>query len=612
MSRRESRASLTSRQNDALFEFESFKKKFLLANKHITKLNSTLSVRIEELNAQISTLYVENLRLRASEIALAAQLKREKEKSRKVMAEAEAATLSLTKHLHYIRQSLNIPEASPTPPSPPSPRARRPTVPNPTSPTSPQANRISRAPGVPGIYEDEEPLPSSSEQDPEPGKSPGRRKSTRSKPRLSASKLPLPTLTSSPPPPPVPTTSTHTHMDLASLSTPSSKRKPSRRQSGLLTVNTEALSVPRPASPAFGSPIRLQAGRAEEEEERAVAREVMLVHDEDAMDVDVFESNAKKEKERKKNNKKNINMYTHEMNEVQDIGEGGARSRSSKRQRDEDDGTDIPKFKLKDVTNSRSALQPIDNTVHEPEEPTSASRPFLAAGSDPTSRPNSRGSTSPVPPPDSDPNAVGGRERRVRKSVNYAEPKLNTKMRKPDPAPGGETIKKKRTSAAAIMVPSSSSSSRKQLEQDGDEGEETEARSSLEQPALPLRNARGGFVDPELFPLPPSRPSSSIAGSYSPGPPAKLSSASSSSGSSGGSLSVRKRKSRPQLTPNEEDESDGAEADGEYVPPGQRGAWINTEGRRKAVSVRRVLTNVGGDETRRTQEGEGRRHSMAV
>lgn len=55
------------------------------------RLNSTLSVRIEELNAQISTLYVENLRLRASEIALAAQLKREREKSRKVMAETEAA-----------------------------------------------------------------------------------------------------------------------------------------------------------------------------------------------------------------------------------------------------------------------------------------------------------------------------------------------------------------------------------------------------------------------------------------------------------------------------------------------------------------------------------------
>jgi hypothetical protein len=55
------------------------------------RLNSTLSVRIEELNAQISSLYVENLRLRASEIALTAQLKKEREKSRRVMADAEMA-----------------------------------------------------------------------------------------------------------------------------------------------------------------------------------------------------------------------------------------------------------------------------------------------------------------------------------------------------------------------------------------------------------------------------------------------------------------------------------------------------------------------------------------
>ena len=56
-----------------------------------TRLNSTLSARIEELNAQISTLYVENLRLRASEIALTSQLKKEREKSRKILADAETA-----------------------------------------------------------------------------------------------------------------------------------------------------------------------------------------------------------------------------------------------------------------------------------------------------------------------------------------------------------------------------------------------------------------------------------------------------------------------------------------------------------------------------------------
>ena len=55
------------------------------------RLNSTLSVRIEELNAQIHALNVENLRLRTAEIQLASELKREKEKSRKIMADAEAA-----------------------------------------------------------------------------------------------------------------------------------------------------------------------------------------------------------------------------------------------------------------------------------------------------------------------------------------------------------------------------------------------------------------------------------------------------------------------------------------------------------------------------------------
>lgn len=56
-----------------------------------TRLNSTLSMRIEELNAEITILQVENLRLRQSEISLLTQLKREREKSRKVMADAEAA-----------------------------------------------------------------------------------------------------------------------------------------------------------------------------------------------------------------------------------------------------------------------------------------------------------------------------------------------------------------------------------------------------------------------------------------------------------------------------------------------------------------------------------------
>ena len=42
-----------------------------------------------------------------------------------------------------------------------------------------------------------------------------------------------------------------------------------------MTVKMDALSVPHAACPAFGSPIRLEAGRAEEEEVMAVDMEVM-------------------------------------------------------------------------------------------------------------------------------------------------------------------------------------------------------------------------------------------------------------------------------------------------------------------------------------------------
>lgn len=63
----------------------------LLTPVSLLRQNSCLSAKIEELNAHISSLYVENLRLRASEIALSSQLKREKEKCQKIMADAEAA-----------------------------------------------------------------------------------------------------------------------------------------------------------------------------------------------------------------------------------------------------------------------------------------------------------------------------------------------------------------------------------------------------------------------------------------------------------------------------------------------------------------------------------------
>jgi hypothetical protein len=343
MSRRESRVSMNVRQNDALFEFENcmcafcfyftislpdvrwhtVKKKFLLANKHITKcvltftpntppepqenlrrLNSTLSVRIEELNAQISSLYVENLRLRASEIALAAQLKREQEKSRKVMTEAEAAvrgmvhiivastyhlqTLNLTKHLSYLRQSFNISTTSPAPITPPSPRARKP-PPNrkPANPASnsPQVPRLARAPTIPGIGEEEEPLISSSEQEFEKPPSPVLRKTSKPRPRLSASRLPLPARVAEPPLL-QPLSNGALSPDLHQSGSHTKPRKPTRRQSGLISGN-ESLAVPRAPSPAFGSPIRRAAALAEEEEEVAAVNEQLMLEADMEVEVEV-------------------------------------------------------------------------------------------------------------------------------------------------------------------------------------------------------------------------------------------------------------------------------------------------------------------------------------
>ncbi|KAG9087838.1 hypothetical protein FRC06_002336, partial [Ceratobasidium sp. 370] len=130
-SRRESRTCAA--QNDALMEFENFKKKYLLVNKHVTKLNSTLSVRIEELNAQISKLQVENLRLRGANLNLVAQLKREREgkgRNAHTTALVDAATAEALRQLAIIRDVILAPMQSPhaSPQSIPTPPSSSPTT----------------------------------------------------------------------------------------------------------------------------------------------------------------------------------------------------------------------------------------------------------------------------------------------------------------------------------------------------------------------------------------------------------------------------------------------------------------------------------------------------
>ncbi|KAJ7583984.1 hypothetical protein C8J56DRAFT_1095040 [Mycena floridula] len=146
-----------------MITFFPVKKKWLLANKHIAKLNATLSVRINGLTAQISILHAENAQLRSSEISLLGQLRREKDISRTIIVEAESAP-----------------------------------------------------PNVPGIYEEDEPCLSDDQQLDEQPKS--------RKGRLSASKLPIRIRGSSPVPPRV-SSSPPRQMDFTTMTKRPSRRQ---------------------------------------------------------------------------------------------------------------------------------------------------------------------------------------------------------------------------------------------------------------------------------------------------------------------------------------------------------------------------------------------------
>lgn len=431
MSRRESRNSLNIRQNDALFEFENFKKRFLMANKQITRLNSTLSTRIEDLNAQVSTLYAENLRLRATEIALNSELKRERDKSRKIMEEAETATLSLTKHFKFLRHSMDIPhERAESPHSTTAiPKATRP-IPNPDPNATPQLNKLSRPPTIPGIHEDDE----SPSDPPSPGVERRKASSSKPKPRLSASKLPLPSRALSPPPLPTLATIIPIPVPLEEELGPSTKRKTSRRQSGSLKDTKE---VERPPSPAFGSPIRTRAIVDEDEEVLPGEIPEDLIPDPAIIGPVISRKEAMKAKQPLK---EPLSIVTDPKNAER------------KRRRDESDGSESStsmgprKSRLQDVTNSARSRSPEDLVLSETSPPvagpSNSKREILNTPS-PDQLPAVRQLPTPrlssSPPPDAD----GGRATRTRKSVNYAEPKLNTKMRKPE---GYASAIKKRSS----------------------------------------------------------------------------------------------------------------------------------------------------------------------
>lgn len=190
-------------------------------------------------------------------------------------------------------------------------------------------------------------------------------------------------------------------------------------------------------------------------------------------------------------------------------------------------------------------------------------------------------------------------------------------MRKPDPPSGTEPpTRKKRSSAAAVMMTTYPQVPEPPLHADRDT---PERRSSGEF----LSRSIPDNVNPEMYPLPPSRPSSSLGGTHH-----SLDSQSAAfrvattvpPSCTGAAVPLTRKKSKPMEINGEDGESDGADADGEYVPPKGLNAWVNIEGRgsRKSVGERpkkNLLTDVelmARSEARRDMVDDSRRHSMVV
>lgn len=406
------------------------------------------------------------------------------------------------KHLGVLRHSLGVPDGLPTP-SPPSkrqqpgqgqqqPRVRA--VPMPADPSiSPVVTRLSRVPNIPGIFEEDE------EAEIEDSPSASRRtssdsKSKAAKPRASTSRLPLPVPGSAP------------HIDLLEMqgnaANVAKRKAPTRRQSGLLTsarssANASSsvpanlgLGIPRTPSPAFGSPIRLEAALlAAENDEMDVVEQIQQDHVKGEVDIvkdtdEEAEAEAEARRERREK-KKRAKEKEAERERERELGLGGERESDRERKRvkeDEDleDGNGNSNAKrLRDVTNSPRRLSPLDTGIFSgtslhssldcnaltpsniivdreaqmqtPPSTTSASASMSPTSSILTPISSSTPPTTPTQPiplasastipytasqslsaPQSQPSqadiesATTGRERRTRKSVNYAEPKLNT------------------------------------------------------------------------------------------------------------------------------------------------------------------------------------------
>lgn len=245
-------------------------------------------------------------------------------------------THSLMKHLGLIRKSFNVSrQTSTTPEPPPPPRARRP-IPN--LDASPTVPRLARPPTIPGITEDDENEAIMLDEEVVPSPTPQRRKS---KPRASM---------------------VHAKEEVALIQfdedlNKAGKRKPTRRQSGLLTtkmaVTVAEVVTPRPPSPAFGSPLRRDAA-LEEEDEVIAAIGVPEPMDEDEDEEPTVMTITRRDKKRKQKDPDEREKDREKEGDPAVV-ESSRRDREKRRARDSDEVSnpfEAKKPKLKDVTNS--------------------------------------------------------------------------------------------------------------------------------------------------------------------------------------------------------------------------------------------------------------------
>ncbi|EUC60494.1 ferric-chelate reductase (Fre2) [Rhizoctonia solani AG-3 Rhs1AP] len=400
-SRRENR--MAAAQNDALMEFENFKKKYLLVNKHVTKLNSTLSVRIEELNDQIAKLQMENLRLRNSNMSLVARLKREprgRGSDPKTVAVIDAATAEALRQLNVIRDALvNAKPCSPshsipTPPST-SPPSRI------TGPVHPGLNTrvpVARAPEFP-------PLSESSES----ARVKSRRRSLGGMTDDEDSEMEHPVRVTRRGGHGIPAPSYLESESEAELE--SKARRRTGRQSALLARGDDEREK-SPIEPVVEIPVKSKSKPIAIDAKRSKRKLVESEPDDAIKSVGVIVDLPVDEEEFKPQH-----VRAQAVNKLQDVTNSPVKASGRIR-----DTIKVMEDEDEPVVTGGYIGTPAISKISKPPR----SRTFIPA---PTS---SSGRLTPTSGTDDDPTG-SGRERRTRKSVNYAEPKLNTKMRKPTP-----------------------------------------------------------------------------------------------------------------------------------------------------------------------------------